>query len=356
MLTLLGVAVALFVYAALQAAVDGIFFPVRQAAHGRLLSVREKGRLNALASRLPEATEVTVGVLPQVAVATGVFTDLAVIGAERIHVFVHGVDPEPYRRAKKLTLPEDAWRQFLGDRRGAVVGHLLAKQLGWKVGQQVDLEQLSLSFTVSALLPPQDTDLERHVVLHRGYLQSVRAAEGRVTVVLVEPGPDVSGTDLAKAIDDRFQVSEVRTETASEAAYAESIVQRFVGFVRYLELMGYVTVLVTLLGAANTVSLNVRERIAEVGVLKSLGFTPAHILGLILGESALLSALGGLAGLGLAALALGSQGAVLAGLHLEVRTLGVGLAASLAIGLVGGVLPAVSAMRMSPVDSLRSLD
>jgi putative ABC transport system permease protein len=355
-LTFLGVAVAIFVYAALQAAVDGIFFPVRQASNGRLLSVREKGRASVLASRLPQSVEATIGAMDSVAGATGVFTDLAVMRVERVHVFVHGVDPEPYRKAKGLVLPDDAWRRFLDDRRGAVVGRLLAKQLGWQVGQQVEIKELALSFTISAILPEQDTDLERHVMLHRDYLQSVRRSEGRVTVVMVQPKAGVADLDLVRAIDERFAVSEVRTETASEAAYAQSIVERFVGFVRYLEFMGYVTVAVTLLGAANAVSMNVRERLREVGVLRSLGFTPGRILVLILGESALLSVLGGSLGLVFAAVALGSQGALLSGLQLEPRTLVVGFVASLGIGLVGGLLPGLSAIRMSVVDSLRTVD
>jgi len=355
-LTFLGVAVAIFVYAALQSAVDGIMFPVRQASNENLLSVREKGRANVLASRLPMSLEATIGAMPGVALATGVHTDLAVMGAERVHIFVHGVDPVPYRAAKKLQLPEADWKRFLDDRRGAIVGHLLAQQLGWKQGQEVTIKELSLTFTVDAILPAQDSDLERHVVVHRDYLQSVRSMEGLVTQVMVQPKPGVPDRELERAIDERFSVSEARTETASQAAYAQSIVERFVSFVSYLTLMGYVTVLVTLLGAANAVSMNVRERLRELGVLRSIGFTPVRILWLVLGEASVLAVLGGAVGLAGAAAALGSHRALLAGLHLEPRTLVVGFVASLAIGVVGGLLPGISAIRLSVVDSLRTVD
>ena len=353
LLTLLGVAVAIFVYAALQAAVDGILFPVRQAARESVLTVREKGRATVLASRLPAALEPTIGTLPGVELATGIFTDLTVVGEQRVHIFVHGVDAEPYRQLKRLNVPEADWQKFKAERQAALVGQYLAAQMGWSQGQTVELKEFATSFTIAALLPVQKSDLDRHLLLHRSYLQGTRGGEGRVTSFLVRPATGAREADVARAIDERFALTQTPSETASEAAFAQSIVEQFMGFVDYLRAMGFITVLVTLFGAANAVSMNVRDRLKEIGVLRTLGYTPADIVWLVAGEATLLSLLGGVVGLAGAAAALGGRAALLAGLSLEPSTLGLGLFASLLIGLVGGVLPAVSAIRMSVVDTLR---
>lgn len=356
LLTLFGVAVAIFVYASLQAAVDGILFPVKQASDTRLLNVREKGRANVLASRLPERLESTLAGVPGVAAATGVLTDLAIVGAQRVHIFVYGVEGETYRAVKGLRVEPADWQSFEDDAQGALVGHLLAEQMGWKKGQTVDLTELSVTFHVSAILPPQGSDLERHLVIHRKYLQTARNGEGQVTFVLVQPSQGAGDLAVARAIDERQATSDAPTETASEAAYAQKIVEQFVSFVDYLKIMGVLTIVITLLGAANAVSMNVRERTAEIGILRTVGYTPSRIVGMLVLEAVLVSTTGGLVGLALAKGALGGRGAVLAGLSLGQDTLVVGFFASVGIGVVGASWPAVSAVRMTIVDALRVMD
>ena len=355
-LVALGVAVAVFVMASLQAAVDGIMFPVRQASHERLLHVREKGRANVLASRLPASLQPGLEQVPGVQQVTGLVTDLAVVGDKRVHIFVNGIDDDAFLAVKGLRVDAPVLAAFKEDRQGMIVGHLLAQQMGWTPGAMVEIRELQMSFHVSGLLPSQGSDLERHIMVHRAYLQEARGNVGRVTAFLVKPTQSASESQLAAAIDAFTAVSPSPTETASEAAYAQKIVEQFVGFVDYLKVMGVITLLITLLGALNAVSMNVRERVREIGVLRTLGFTPGSIVALVAIEAAVLSTVGGALGLALAAAALGGQGALLAGLHLEGSTLVVGVLASLGIGAVGGLLPALSAVRLTIVDALRVVD
>jgi len=359
LLTLLGVAAAIFVYSALQAAVDGILFPVRQASHTRLLNVREKRRANVLASRLPESLEPALSAVGGVEAVTGDFTALAVVGEHRTHIFFHGIDPDAFRELKGLRIDDAGWERFKADRTSIVVGHLRAEQMGWSVGQQVELKELGMSFQLAALLPSQGengSDLESNVLVHRDYLQAARGTAGTVTVFLVKPRADANELQVAAAIDDRTSTTASPTETASEAAYAQKVVDQFVGFVDYLKVMGAITIVITLLGAINAVSMTVRERVREVGLLRTLGYTPAAVLGIIILEATALSVAGGLLGIGASALMLGARGAVLAGLHLEAKTLIVGLVASVGIGFAGGLLPGWAATRMTIVDTLRVVD
>ena len=356
LLTMAGIAVAVFIYAALSAAVEGITAPVGQAAHGELLSVREKSRANVLTSRLPQVAEARAARQPGVQLATGVLTDLAIVGEKDVHIFLYGVDPEPYLAAKRLTLDAAQRAAFAADRNGAVVGHLLAERMGWKLGQRVDLPSHGLAFTVRALLPAQDSELESQVLLQRDYLQKARGAEDLVTTLLVRVADGQDPNAVAHRLDEHFALTPTPTETASEAAYAQRIVDQFMGFVDYVRWMGLITVLITLMAAANTVSLNVRERMAELGVMRALGYRPGQLLALIVIEACALALPAGVLGLGLAWGMLGSRAASLSGLQLSDSTLLYGLVASLLVGIAGSVVPALSASRTPIIDALRTVD
>jgi putative ABC transport system permease protein len=112
-----------------------------------------------------------------------------------------------------------------------------------------------------------------------------------------------------------------------------------------------------MLVTANTMAQSVRERSAEIGVLKTLGFSDQSVLFLVLGESVLITALGGFVGLGLAALMVQSMGTALAqyisGFFLNAQALILGVSLTLILGLVSGAMPAVRALRLRIVDALR---
>ncbi len=352
-LTVLGAAAAIFVFAALGAAIDGLTFPVREVGADRVLNVREAARANVLGSRLPESYQERVTTVAGVAAATGVLSDLAVVGDERVHIFVRGVDPSTYREVQPLEIDEGAWRAFEEDQRAALVGHRLLARMGWQVGSEVEVAELGLRAHIVGSIPAQGIDLESHMLVRRQYVQNIRDAEGVVSYLLVAPSEGRSSSDVSAAIDEAFALAPVPTETGTSAAYAQAIIEDFMGFVDYLRLMGLITVLITMLGAANAIAMSVRERTREIGVLKAIGFSPKLVLVMILVESSILSTLGGALGLGGAALTVGSEGANMAGLMLSPQTALFAAALSVLIGLLGGLIPAVSAARLRTVDALR---
>jgi putative ABC transport system permease protein len=100
----------------------------------------------------------------------------------------------------------------------------------------------------------------------------------------------------------------------------------------------------------NTMALTIRERTREIGVMKTLGFSGARILGLVLGESVLLALLGGIPGLAIAALftlALReSMANFIPGFAMTPGIALIGLALMLGLGLITGIIPALNAMRL----------
>src|SRR5690606_22247773 len=105
--------------------------------------------------------------------------------------------------------------------------------------------------------------------------------------------------EVANAIDEQFANSPSETETSTEAAFAESFAKQFGNISLIVTLILSAVFFTLLLVAANTMAQSVRERIPELAVLKTLGFTDRSILGFVLSESVLIMLLGGLVGLGI---------------------------------------------------------
>jgi putative ABC transport system permease protein len=166
---------------------------------------------------------------------------------------------------------------------------------------------------------------------------------------------------IAAAIDNQFETSPFPTRTESEKAFQLSFLS-FLGNLRIfiLAICGAVTFTI-LLVSGNTISMSVRERIREVGILKTLGFTPGAILGIVLGESAVISLIGGALGCLLAAGMCAAVAQSPGGDFMPaIRTLSVtpvigllSLGAALFIGIFSSLLPAWSASRTTILDALR---
>jgi putative ABC transport system permease protein len=111
-----------------------------------------------------------------------------------------------------------------------------------------------------------------------------------------------------------------------------------------------------LLVTGNTMAIAVRERTRELAVMKAVGFSDGFVLAMVIAETMTVAAAGGGLGLGLAKLLTlrgDPTGGLLPFFYLSPEAAALGFALSLAVGLVAGVVPAVSAARLRVVDALR---
>ena len=178
------------------------------------------------------------------------------------------------------------------------------------------------------------------------------------TFVILIDNPENAGT-IAKAIDEMFRNAPEQTRTESEKAFQLGFVA-MLGNVKLflLSICGAVTFTIILV-SANTMAMSVRERIREVGVLKTLGFTQGEILGIVLGEAAFLSFIGGVLGYALAMLLTGVIRQAPA-FFTELKTLTILPPVALAllgvavfIGIISSIIPAWHASRTNIIESLR---
>jgi putative ABC transport system permease protein len=167
---------------------------------------------------------------------------------------------------------------------------------------------------------------------------------------------------VSKAIDAQFENSDAQTHTETEQAFAASFIAMAGNLAFLLNSIGLAVSFTILLVTANTMSMAVRERRTEIAVLKTLGFTSAQVMGLVVSEALVIGGVGGVFGVaGTAALIWALDHATsgtwfgFAGMELTLRVAAIGLGVALVLGLAAGLMPAVGAYRARVTEMLRGV-
>ena len=257
---------------------------------------------------------------------------------------------------------------FEATRNGAVVGEALAEKYGWEVGDVIPMQatifptngsndwQFKLVGTFT--LADEKRKGEESVLYFRWdyFNEANDFVKDRVGWWMVTLDDPTRADAVAKAIDKLSENSDHETKTQSEQAFNQSFIKQFADIGMIVTAIVGAVFFTLLILTGNTMVQAVRERIPELAVLKTIGFSDRSILGLVLAESVLLLVIGGLLGLGLAAVAMpavsaGSGGMIQLG-SMPANTWVIGIVLMLAMGLLVGVIPALRAMRLNIVDAL----
>jgi putative ABC transport system permease protein len=273
------------------------------------------------------------------------------------------IDPENQRVVfPEFVIPDDQWKAFLEDREGAIAGSGIAKRFGWKVGDRIPIKGAiypgDWEFNIRGIYTgSRDNDDLTQFWFHYKYLDERRQyGKGLVGWYTVKLDTPDDGTRVVKAVDTMFANSPYETKTETEKALASDFAKQFgnIGFL--ISAVGSVVFFTLLLVTGNTMAIAVRERIGELAVLKAVGFNDRFVLFLVLGESLLIAAIGGAIGLALCKLmTLGGDPThgFLPFFYLPGPMILLGFGVALAVGVLAGILPATSAMRLRVVDALR---
>jgi putative ABC transport system permease protein len=249
---------------------------------------------------------------------------------------------------------------FLRDRQGLAVGKTIADQNNLKLGQRItikgDIYPVDLELTVRAIFEGRD---DAGTFFHRKYLEE-GLPEGRkgtagIFVTQARSTEDVSR--IARTVDEMYRNAPQPTKTESAAAFELSFVNQLGNIKLFLISIAGAVVFTIVLVSANTVAMSVRERIREIGVLKTLGFTSSIVLGMIIVEAVAMALLGGLLGVGLCYLV--TQGlrdmmvSFFTGFAMPLWGVPICLAAAALIGFCSSVIPASIAARTRITEALR---
>jgi putative ABC transport system permease protein len=264
----------------------------------------------------------------------------------------------------KIKIPNDQIAAMQRTRTGAIVSREIAAQYRWKVGDTIPLQTSIWTKKDGSDTYPVDIvgimDISAYnagsfpaFYINYDYLDEARAfGTGSVLYYIVSIDDPRHGSEIAATIDAKFANSSDETTTQTEQVFAQSQIKQ-VGDINLIANSIVGAALFTLLFlTANTMMQSVRERIPELAVLKTLGFSDRKMLTLILLEAVFLCGVSGAVGLVLARLAFSLMGSLFGALSPSAVVLEAGFAIAILLAFVSGFPPAWRSTRINIVDAL----
>jgi putative ABC transport system permease protein len=349
-LTVFGVAVAIAAFGLLRTLVGLWYMGVESASATRLVT----RNAISLVFPLPISYRERIQSIPGVAEVAygnwfgGIYID------EKNFFANYAVEPKSYLDLyPEFVLPPEQKTAFLRDRKGAVVGRKLADQHGWRLGDLITLKGTIFpgewEFVLRGIYRGAEKSTEERIFFfHWDYLNETmkktsprRADQVGYYIVGVER-PELAA-EVAAALDRTFANSLAETMTETERSFQLGFVAMTEAILTAIEIVSYVVILIIMVVTANTMAMTARERMAEYATLKTLGFAPRHLAGIVFGESLTIALAGGVLGTLLIFPAARWIEVELAqffpAFSIAPATIAQGLLAALAVGVIAGIFP-----------------
>ncbi|MCL4501845.1 MAG: ABC transporter permease [Deltaproteobacteria bacterium] len=365
-LTVLGLAVAVLSFCLLRTVVDAWYAGVAASSPLRLVTRNAVSLIFPLPLSYLTKIQAVPGV-KQVAYAywfEGIYIDKKHFFPQFAASLPSYVDMYP-----EFLIPPEQRLALIRDRRGALAGRKLAARYGWRLGDSIILKGTYFTgeyhFVLRAIYSGRDANTdETQFFFHWDYLnETLKKTSPENADKLGWFMVQVARPDLAAKVSDRidatFKNSLAETLTETEAAFQMGFVEMTSAILVAIQIVSWVIIVVILVVLANTMAMNARERLGEYAAMKTMGFKPRHLAGLILGESLLLALVGGLTGLGLTfpvvAMFPASLGQYFGAFYVTPDTMAIGMATAGAVGVLAAVIPAWQAARVPIAAALRRL-
>ena len=260
-------------------------------------------------------------------------------------------------------------KAFKRDRKGCIVGRKLAATYGWKVGDAVPLRGTifpgTWEFVIRGIYRGREksTD-EAQFFFQWDYLnetmkQVAPRRANQIGIMFVRIDDPAQAPAIAQEIDRTFRNSLAETLTETEKAFQLGFVSMTEGIVIMIRIVSFLVIAIIMAVMANTMAMSARERHAEYATLKAIGFGPAFVRRLILGESLLIALAGGALGCALtfpvAHAFVERMGTLFPVFNVSTETMAMQMTAALVVGLVAALVPSVRASRMRIIDGLRAV-
>jgi len=370
-LTAVGIAIAITAFGLLRTIIDAYFIGVEASSDTRLVTRNAV----SLTFSLPLAYRDKIAKIPGVEeVSYGNWFGATYIDQKNFFP-QFAVEPETFLQLyPEFILSQEEQENFIKERNACIVGRKLADKYGWQVGDTFRLTGTiypgDWDYVIRGIYDGRDpaTD-ESTMYFHWQYLdeslnQTAPGRTGQVGVFYVGVNNESDVVPVSDAIDNEFNNSLAETKTETEKNFQLSFVSMVGTIITAVRIISIVVIAIILLILANTMTMTARERISEYAVMKTLGFRPRHLVGLILGESTAIAVAGGLFGLLWTFLLVWQFGLFLTAnvgsffpvFELSNTTMVIGFCTSLLVGSLASVFPALQAVRLRIVDGLRRID
>jgi len=364
-LTILGISIAVFAFGLLRTVVTAWNAGVEASAANRLITRQAVSFIFPL----PLAYRDQILKIPGVDVVTyanwfqGVYIDKNQFFARL------AVDAETILQVyPEFLLSEKEYQTFLSERNSCILGQATADQYNLKLGDMMTIEgdiyPGDWQFVIRGIYKPRDKTTDAtQMLFHWDYLNErmkewETGRDNEVGWYIVKISDPDKSASISEQIDAIFKNSRAETKTESERAFQQGFVAASSAILTSINVISFVIIGIIMLVLGNTMIMSARERTREYAVFKTIGFSAKHMVGLILGESLFISALGGGLGLILAfPIVEGVSQAIPKGMfpvfELEPITLIFAVSSAILIGVAASVFPIMKALRTSIVDGLR---
>ncbi len=361
-LTLLSVMCAFLLFGLLQAVNVLLKADVSFVGATRLITQAKV----SITQPLPIRLQAQIEKIPGVQAVTHSLWFAGVLG-ENTQIGAFAIDPEGLRAVSpQWVMPDEQWRAFASTRTGMIAGRLMAEQQGWKIGSKIPIKSKIFpqrngskdwAFDLVGIFDGRDESARKQtlrVYLNYAYVDEANQfGPGNAGFFIIRLADPNQAQTIAQTVDRMFENSPDETRTQTEQEFIIGFIKQVGDIALIVRWILFAVFFTLLLVVGNTMAQAVRERIPELAVLKTLGFSNESVLGFVLAESVALCALGGLTGLGLATLAgLAVESATNVPVAVDYRVWGAGVVAILLLSLAVGLLPALRARNLSIVDAL----
>jgi putative ABC transport system permease protein len=288
---------------------------------------------------------------------------------DNAQIFAFSVDPRRQHIVyPEWVMPEEQWEAFANTRTGMIAGRVLADRYGWKVGQKIPISSnifpqkngsKDWTFDLVGIFDGKDENWQKqtqNIFIQHDYFDEANGfSSGRTNFYTLQLADGADAAAISRTIDHMYENSPDETKTQTEKDFNVGFLKQIGDIGMIVRWILFAVFFTLLLVVGNTMAQSVRERVPELAVLKTLGFSDASVLGFVLAEAGALCLAGGLVGMGLATLfgamiSKGTGGQFAIDVSLPVW----GMAAVAVVGmtLAVGLLPALRAQRLKIVDAL----
>jgi putative ABC transport system permease protein len=360
--TLLSILFAFLLFGMLQGVNAAFNESVERANVDRLVTTSSI----ALTESLPYGDQTQIEAVPGVAMVAHASWFGPYYQEAKNQIFAFPVEPERYFPIyPEIILPKEQLEAMEHTRTGAVIGAELAKKYGWKVGDRVPLTSTiwtkadrSSNWTfdiVGIYTVPTDAAQENAFFFNYSYFDEGRNfGKGRVGWYVIKVKDPRQSAQVAAAVDKLFANSTDETKTETEKEFQQAFIKQIGDINRIVTYILFAVFFALLFATGSTMMQSVRERVPELAVLKTLGFSDTGMLSLVLCESLLLCVLAALAGLGIAWLLFPGLKDFLGVVKMPPVVVAEGVIGAALLALVVGTIPAWKAKRLDIVEALRS--
>ena len=360
LLTVLGVAAGMFLYASVETMQGSLAKATQTSANDTTLVVSRENRFCPSTSRLPEHYLPTIQRILGVREVIPIQISVNNCGASLDVITFRGVPPEALKKYNPgIRVIEGSYKDFTARSDAALVGQHFAQRRGLKPGDQ--FEAVGVKVQVAGIISsdsPQDNNV---AYVHLPFLQQAsRVGLGIVTQFNVKVESADQLETVAATIDETFKSDQQPTHTRPEKAFFAETAKQMIEMIGFTRWLGLGAVLAVLGLVANAVLLIVRARVKETAILQTLGYSRKDIAVIVLFEGVLLGLIGGVFGVAgaflffhLKAFTIGNEGLTLA-LTPTWSIFVSGLGVSLLLGLVASIYPAWKATARPLIESLNA--